>query len=50
MNNRTAPGLSAMLIRVVIKLGGWHPCPVPPYCILVVRYAGIDIEELLISD
>ena len=29
MGSSTTPGFKAMLIRVVIKLGGWQPSPVP---------------------
>ena len=25
------PGFKAMFISVVIRLGGWQPCPDPPY-------------------
>lgn len=32
MFNKYIPGLRAMLIRVVMRLGGWQPCPDPPYC------------------
>ena len=28
---KVIPGLRAMFISVVIRLGGWHPCPDPPY-------------------